>query len=163
MRISKKKFALLVAMSVVGLVAAVYVLIIYNELKQLPLGCPTKPTGWIDCAAVLSSAYSEVFGIPLELFAIGYFIVNLALVYVVVFGQQALYKYSFNALFFWRFVGVPLVAYLIMIEVFFIHAICLYCSVMHAAIILDFIVITYFFFYKQSLSQPTFGPPNVQT
>jgi len=149
-RISKKKLALLVAMSIVGLVDSAYVFVIYNTLRQLPLGCPTKPTGFIDCAAVLSSGYSKVFGIPLELFAIGYFIVNLVLIYIIVFGRETMYRYSFTALFFWRFVGVPLVVYLVMIEVFVIHAICLYCTVMHAAILIDFCVITYFFFMGQT-------------
>jgi uncharacterized membrane protein len=152
LRISKTKFALLVAMSLVGLAASTYVFIIYNSLRQLPLGCPIKPTGWIDCAAVLSSGYSEVFGIPLELFAIGYFVVSLVLVYIIVFGRDTFYHHSFRALFFWRFVGVPLVLYLIGIEVFVIHAICIYCTIMHAAIFTDFGIVTYFFYTSRGFS-----------
>jgi uncharacterized membrane protein len=150
-RISKPKFALLVAMSLVGLAASTFVFIIYNTLRQLPPGCPVKPTGWIDCAAVLSSSYSQVLGIPLELFAIGYFIVSLVLVFIIAFGKEALYRISFRMLFFWRFVGVPLVIYLIGIEVLVIHAICIYCTVMHAAIIIDFAIISYFVFYHQDV------------
>jgi len=138
-------------MSIMGLVASTYVFVIYIALRQLPLGCPIKRTGWIDCAAVLSSSYSQVFGIPLELFAIGYFIVNLVLIYIIVFGRETLYRFSFRTLFVWRFFGVPLVLYLISVEVFVIHAICIYCTVMHAAILIDFVVITYFFFMGTSL------------
>jgi len=149
LRISKKKFALLVMMSIVGLAASTYVLTIYIALKQLPLGCPAKPTGWIDCAAVLGSKYSTVFGIPLELFAVAYFVVNLVLVYFIVFGPEAIYRRAFTALFFWRIVAVPLVLYLVGIEVLVIHAICIYCTIMHVAIILDFVVITYFFYMRE--------------
>lgn len=152
-RISRKKFALLVTMSVIGLATSAYVFVIYNTLRHLPPGCPIDPTGWLNCAAVLSSAYSEVFGVPLELFAIGYFIVNLVLIYVIAFGGKTLYRQSFRALFFWRFVGVPLVLYLIGVEVLVIHAICIYCTLMHSAILIDFGIISYFF-YKGMTDTP---------
>lgn len=148
MRVSKAKFAILVAMSVVGITASTYVLIIFNALKKLPLGCPSKPTGWINCAAVLESKYSQFLGIPLELFAIAYFMVSLFLIYLVVFGRAAWFRYSLSFLFFWRFLGVPLVLYLISLEVFVIHAICIYCTIMHGAILTDFGVISYFLYSK---------------
>ena len=110
---------------------------------------------------MLGSSYSQVFGIPLELFAIGYFIVSLVLVFVIVFGQEALYRYSFRALFFWRFVGVPLVIYLIGIEVLVIHAICIYCTIMHCAIIIDFVIVSYFVFYHKNVKSFLMRPPRM--
>lgn len=151
MRVSRTKFAILVAMSIVGVLASTYVLIIFNALRQLPYGCPSKPTGWINCQAVLESKYGQFMGVPLELFAVAYFVVSLFLIYLVVFGKDTWFRYSLSVLFFWRFLGVPLVFYLIGIEVFMIHAICLYCSIMHAAILIDFCIISYFL-YSGTLS-----------
>ena len=45
-----------------------------------------------DCEAVLGSKYSEIFGIPLELFAVVYFVINLFLVYLVSFGSESVFS-----------------------------------------------------------------------
>ena len=75
------------------------VLIVYNELHQaLPL-CSSASTGFINCDAVLSSKYSQVFGIPLEVFAIVYFMANLAMVFLIAFGSEWLYPKVMRVLF----------------------------------------------------------------
>ncbi|HMK82259.1 MAG TPA: vitamin K epoxide reductase family protein [Candidatus Bathyarchaeia archaeon] len=158
MRISWPKLLLLVAMSIFGLWASSMVLIIYNALRQPLPFCP-KPTGVsigvvLNCEAVLDSQYSQVFGIPLELFAVAYFILNLLLVYFIAFGNDRLYKTSLKVLFVWRFLGIAIVPYLVFVELFLIKAICIYCTIMHVAIIADFIIISYLLFYKHgSLKQ----------
>jgi uncharacterized membrane protein len=154
-RLSWKKFSLLMAMSIIGLWASSMVLVIYNTLhQQLPVcTLPTAGSGGIqiDCNKVLSSSYSTIFGVPLEVFAVAYFIVNLALIYLVGFGTEKIYKLSLKTLFVWRFLGICLVPYLIVVELFLVKAICLYCTTMHAAIIIDFAIISYFLFYKKDL------------
>jgi uncharacterized membrane protein len=147
------------AMSAFGLWASMEVLVVYNTLKQgLPF-CPlTRGPGIaIDCYAVLSSRYSEVFGVPLELFAVGYFIVNLMLVYFIAFGSEALFEYSLKILFAWRFIGIIIVPYLVFVELFLVRAICVYCTIMHVAIVADFIIISYLLFYKKII--PTQAEP----
>ena len=57
----------------------------------------------VNCDKVLSSPYSTVFGVPLEVFAVAYFIVNLALIYLVGFGTERIYRFAFKTLFVWRF------------------------------------------------------------
>jgi len=42
------------------------------------------------------------------------------------------------------------VPYLVYVELAVIRAICLYCTVMHAAIVVDFIVISYVLFSRRS-------------
>jgi Predicted membrane protein len=42
----------------------------------------------------------------------------------------------------WRFIGIAIVPYLIYIELAIVRAICVYCTIMHSAIIIDFILIT---------------------
>lgn len=142
-------------MSIIGLWASSTVLVIYNTLyEQLP-AC-TLPGQWtggleINCGKVLSSPYSSVFGVPLEVFGVGYFIVNLALIYLIGFGTERIYGTAFKTLFAWRFIGLALVPYLVTVEFFVVKAICLYCTIMHISIIVDFAVISYFLFYRRNL------------
>ena len=150
MRVSWPKLLLLMAMSLFGLWASSEVVIVYLTLKQALPFCPLSrsPGIAIDCYAVLSSQYSQVFGIPLELLAVGYFIVNLLLVYFIAFGNDSVFTVSLKILFGWRFIGIIMVPYLVFVELFLVRAICIYCTTMHIAIIADFIVISYLLFYK---------------
>jgi uncharacterized membrane protein len=150
-RVSWVKLLLLMAMSLFGLWASSMVVVVYYTLNQdLPF-CPLTngPGIAINCYAVLSSRYSEFFGIPLELLAVGYFIVNLLLVYFIAFGGDALFKASLKILFGWRFIGIVIVPYLVAVELVLVKAICIYCTMMHIAIVADFIIISYLLFYKK--------------
>jgi uncharacterized membrane protein len=149
-RISWLKLLVLMVMSIFGLWASSMVLIVYYTLKQTLPFCPLQrsPGIALDCYAVLSSRYSQVFGIPLELLAVWYFIVNLLLVYFIAFGSDSLSRMSLKTLFGWRFIGIIIVPYLVFVELFLVKAICIYCTVMHVAIIADFIIISYLLFYK---------------
>ena len=152
MRVGWLKFLLLMAMSVFGLWASSEVLVVYYTLNQALPFCPLQrgPGIAIDCYAVLSSRYSEVFGIPLELLAVGYFIINLLLVYIIAFGSDRLATISLKTLFGWRFIGILIVPYLVFVELFLVRAICIYCTTMHLAIVADFIIISYVLFYKKA-------------
>lgn len=151
MRISWLKLLLLMAMSAFGLWASSMVVVVYYTLKQALPFCPLQrgPGIALDCYAVLSSAYSQIFGVPLELLAVGYFIVNLILVYLIAFGSERIFRGSLKTLFGWRFLGLIIVPYLIFVELFLVRAICIYCTMMHVAIIADFIIISYLLFYKK--------------
>ena len=152
MRVSKLKLLVLVAMSVVGLWASGTVVVTYYTLgQQLPL-CPTGNYFGIhlDCGAVLGSSYSKVFGVPLELLAVLKYSVNLGLVYLIAFGSDRVSQRSLSVLFGWRFIGVAMVPYLVFVELFLLHAVCLYCTIMHAAILVDFVVISYVLFFGKS-------------
>jgi uncharacterized membrane protein len=154
-RISWKKFALLSIMSAFGLWASSMVLVVYNELHhQLPactLNNGPKPWFRIDCNAVLSSPYSQIFGVPLEVFAVVYFIANLGLIFLVSFGGDSIYRTAFKVLFGWRFIGLAIVPYLLVVELLIIKAICIYCTIMHISIIVDFAIISYFLFWKNDI------------
>ena len=139
------------AMSIFGLWASSMVLVVYYYLKEaLPFCTAGQSSGiTINCNLVLSSKYSQFFGIPLELFAVAYFIINLLLVYLIAFGSETVFRRSLDILFGWRFLGLAIVPYLVFIELGVLHAICVYCTVMHVAIIVDFIIISYFLFYHE--------------
>lgn len=152
MRISKFKLIVLVVMSAIGLWASSSVLVIFYTLNQQLPFCPTGSIFGLhfDCGAVLSSPYSKIFGFPLELLAMGYFLVNLGLVYFVAFGSERVSEATLEILFGWRFIGIIIVPYLMFVEFFIIHAICVYCTLMHIAIIADFIVISYLLFFGKN-------------
>jgi uncharacterized membrane protein len=163
LRISKLKLFILLVMSAIGVWASATVLVIYYSLGQaLPL-CPTgtyNVFGYnirLDCGAVLSSSYSKVFGIPLELLALVYFLVNIAMVFVIAFASDRAARTTVNLLFAWRFLGVALVPYLMFIEFVLLHAICVYCTIMHAAILIDFAVISYLLFFGKNTLFPDEG------
>jgi uncharacterized membrane protein len=145
MRISRLKLVVLVVMSLFGLGASLEVLITYNYLKQSLPFC--TPGTFYDCTRVLGSTYGQIFGIPLELFAVAYFIINLALVYLIAFGSDWVFRKALGVLFVWRFLGLMIVPYLVVVELFIIHAVCIYCTMMHVAIVSDFIIISYLLFF----------------
>ncbi|HYC11108.1 MAG TPA: vitamin K epoxide reductase family protein [Nitrososphaerales archaeon] len=153
MRISKLKLLLLMAMSIFGLWASTEVIIVFDLLKgQLPW-CPQGGAPFfglqVNCDAVLGSRFNQILGIPLDLFAVIYFVINLALVYTIAFGGDSIFRRALTVLFAWRFIGLIIVPYLVSIEVFILGAICVYCTIMHVAIVIDFIIISYFLFYKR--------------
>ncbi|GGP21446.1 VKOR family protein [Thermocladium modestius] len=146
MNISKARFAALIAMSIVGMASSFMVLYTWYLLRR-PLPICTAPASLvpssgitINCAAVLSSPYSEVGGVPLDALAAAWFIINAALVtwYSVSSRASSILK----AIMGWRFIGIAIVPYLIYIELAVVRAICVYCTIMHAAIIIDFILVT---------------------
>jgi uncharacterized membrane protein len=168
MRVSKFKLVALIAMSVFGLWASTSVLVIFYTLnQQLPI-CPSGTFFGIhfDCSAVLTSPYSVAFGVPLEILALAYFAVNLGMVYLIAFGSERASRVTMQALFGWRFIGVAIVPYLVFVELFLIRAICVYCTIMHAAILIDFVVISYILFFgRHSLwaeeGETAFGTGNL--
>jgi uncharacterized membrane protein len=154
MRVSPLKLLILAVMSIVGLTASSVVLYLYNTLhQQLPV-CTSPQTFWgikIDCNDVLGSSYNSIYGFNLDILAVAYFIVNLALIFLVAFGSDWLYEKAFRVLFAWRFVGLAIVPYLMTVEFIILRTVCIYCTIMHVSILIDFAIITYFVFYKKNV------------
>jgi uncharacterized membrane protein len=153
MRVSPAKFLVLIVMSLVGTAASSYVFYIFELLHKQPLWCSSSEKilgAAVNCAAVLSSSYNNVYGINLDLLAILYFFVNLTLVFAIGFGSESVFRMAFRVLFVWRFLGILIVPYLITIEFVVLKAICIYCTIMHFAILIDFAIVTYFLFWKDT-------------
>ena len=154
MRASPLKLLILVVMSVVGLTASSIVLYLYYLLHHSLPVCTSSQKFLgiaINCNAVLGSSYNSIHGLNLDVLAVTYFIVNLALIFLVTFGSDWLYGKAFNVLFAWRFVGLAIVPYLMTVEFVILKTICIYCTIMHVSILIDFAIITYFVFYKKNL------------
>jgi Predicted membrane protein len=62
---------------------------------------------------------------------------------ILVLGRIA--NVALSTLFYWRFLGIVVVPYLIYVETYLLHALCIYCTVMHIMIIIDFTIITLYF------------------
>jgi len=151
MRISRLKFLVLIVMSLVGIVASSFVFYIYDTLHQQLPACVSSYKIFgiaINCNLVLGSKYNTVLGVNLDILAIGYFFVNLGLVFAIAFGSTSLFGKAFKVLFVCRFLGLIIVPYLMTIEFAILKTICIYCTIMHGCILIDFAIVTYFLFYK---------------
>ena len=151
-------------MSIVGLIASSIVLYLYYLLHQQLPGCHVNQTFWgisLNCGAVLSSSYNSIYGFNLDVLAVAYFIVNLVLIFIVAFGSDWLYGKAFKVLFAWRFVGLAIVPYLMTVEFVILKTICIYCTIMHLSILIDFVIITYFIFYKKNVRTFLTSSPEV--
>ncbi|MGC8566885.1 MAG: vitamin K epoxide reductase family protein [Caldisphaera sp.] len=68
----------------------------------------------------------------------------------VLYAPALIAKSSLSMLFIWRFIGLAIVPYLIYLELVVLHAICIYCTIMHGMIIADFTIISLLVFSKRS-------------
>ncbi|MEM3554460.1 MAG: vitamin K epoxide reductase family protein [Candidatus Micrarchaeaceae archaeon] len=161
MRASYRDFLILIAMSIIGIASATTIIIELDVLHTSPPFCTIPGSSQsgiqINCMKVLLSKYSTVMGVSLDMLAALWFVINILLVVSVVFMRRSIAKKTFEALFAWRFFGLLLVPYLIYLELFVVKAICIYCTIMHGAIIIDFIIITYLVFAKNSRIRKDLG------
>lgn len=82
------------------------------------IGCPISP--WINCLAVTSSKYSEIFGIPLSLLGSFYYL----FLFIFLIKKETMFRHFFIIT---SGLGVMFSLYLIYIQAFAIGLFCLYC------------------------------------
>lgn len=124
-----KQIALAIAM--IGLMISSYLTL--TRYTSLSLACPD--TGVINCANVLSSQYSTIFGIPNAVLGIVFFLVD-ALVIWRYFGKDQMILING--------IGLAFVLYYITTE-FLLKSICIYCTAVHVCVLsLLFISIKYY-------------------
>ncbi|AAL64247.1 conserved hypothetical protein [Pyrobaculum aerophilum str. IM2] len=136
---------LLVVFSLGGLVASLLVVYLFYMIGQLPPGCYANveilPGVTADCVKVLQSEYAYIGPIPLDVAAAFWFIVNIA---AALWLYRTLERRAARFVFWWRLLGIAILPYLIYLEFAVLKAVCIYCTIMHAFIIADFVVITMF-------------------
>jgi uncharacterized membrane protein len=121
---------LMILIAAVGLVVAAY-LAITKLAGEAPVCGPLR-----GCETVASSAYSELFGIPVAVFGVGFSIVLLALAiswWRTGDRRALLGAYGLGLL------GCLVVAGLTYLELFVIHAICAYCVAYAVTVVAGFI------------------------
>ncbi len=119
---------LLFILIILGLIDSGY--LTYVHYAPNALICPTY--GIINCSQVVTSSFSVIFFIPLAIYGLVWFIVQLILFFIID---------NFDINLIWNIIGIFGVTYSIL-AMFFLNKICEYCSVLDFIIIL--IVILFF-------------------
>ncbi|EFD92718.1 MAG: Vitamin K epoxide reductase [Candidatus Parvarchaeum acidophilus ARMAN-5] len=152
-RVSARDFVILIAMSIVGIISSTIVIIELNIVHSLPPYCkiPVSVGGNVlNCAKVLLSPYASIGPFSLDFLAAIWFIINIIFVVSIAMTSKSTAKKVLNIMFVWRFLGIIVVGYLLFLEFVVLHAICVYCTAMHIAIVLDFVIVSYILFSKKS-------------
>lgn len=103
--------------SIIGLIDATY--LTYNHYRG---GIP--PCTIHGCEVVLTSSYSEIVGVPLALFGVMYYIVILILSLASLQSKNTVFIRNASR---FTVVGFLASAYFVYLQLFVIHAICIYC------------------------------------
>ncbi len=111
-----------------GLAVSVYLTATHYFAEQVPLACVTG--GVVDCEQVTNSAESMVGPVPVAVFGVVWFGVYLALL---------LARTQHNLVLVWTIAGLTSVFYLVYTELFAIGAICLWCTAIHAIVVVLFL------------------------
>lgn len=152
-RISLRDFVVLIVMSLAGLASSIIVIIELYLVHSLPPYCKIPATvggSVLNCAKVLLSPYANIGPFSLDFLAAIWFIINIMFVVSIALSSKRTAKKVLDVMFVWRFFGILVVGYLLFLEFFVLHAVCIYCTAMHIAIILDFSIVSYILFSKNS-------------
>jgi uncharacterized membrane protein len=125
-------------LSLAGLAVSTY-LTITHYATSVSLACPD--TGTINCEKVTTSPESIVFGIPVAVLGLAFF------VFMVAVNNPLTWRSRFRAVHIARLlsviVGMGFVIYLIYVELFKVNAICLWCTSVHVATFALFLLIVF--------------------
>ncbi|MDV3223120.1 vitamin K epoxide reductase family protein [Intrasporangium sp.] len=125
-------------LSIVGLLVSAY-LTFEHYTGNETLACTV--TEVIDCGKVTSSAWSTFLGIPVALLGLLFFVALTALVLPPVWRRPE--PWLDRVRFGWVTVGLGMALYLVWAELFQIHAICSWCTVVHVVTFILWIVILF--------------------
>lgn len=122
--------------AVVGLAVSTYLTVTHYE--GIPLACTVSSL--VDCGAVTSSSYSEVPGtsIPISLLGIVWSVISGGLAAAVIWRSRGSLITWIQAL--WGLAGMIFVLYLVYAELLVIHRICEWCTVLHAVVLITFVM-----------------------
>jgi uncharacterized membrane protein len=116
-------------LSVIGLLLSAY--LTYEHFTgNATLSCPA--TGAINCEKVTTSSWSEVFGIPVAVFGLIFFVVMTVACLPTYWRIRSLDIPRVVA----TVVGIGSVIYLVWVELFQVNAICLWCTGVHLVTLL---------------------------
>ena len=128
--------AVTLLLSVLGLAVSVY-LTIEHYTGNTQLACPESAT--INCAKVTTSPESVVFGIPVAVLGLPFFVAMVAATLPAAWRSDAVWLRLGRVLAVG--VGMVFVLYLVYVELFKVSAICLWCTSVHIITFLLLVVI----------------------
>jgi uncharacterized membrane protein len=132
-------------LSVAGLAVSAY-LTFEHFTDNATLACSIG--GVVDCAKVTTSAWSTFLGVPVALLGLVFFVVTTVLCLPSVWRSPAAWLDA--ARLGWLTVGLAMVLYLVWAELYGVHAICLWCTVVHVITFVLWIAVL----FGQILSTP---------
>ena len=124
------------ALALAGLGVSIYLTIAHFTESTL-LGC-SETKGLVDCTKVTTSAQSYVFGIPVAVLGLAFFL--LAVVIMNPWAWRAARREIHLLRIASLVVGIGFVLYLLYAELFIIGSICLYCTSVHVITFLLFVL-----------------------
>ena len=127
---ASRERALAAFLSVVGLGVSLYLSAVHLSQGQIPLACTTG--GLVDCQRVTTGPASTIGLVPVAAVGVVWFLVAL-LLNVGILRLTASRAAQVNVV--WSAGGVAGVFYLVYVELFVVNALCLWCTVVHVAII----------------------------
>jgi uncharacterized membrane protein len=122
-------------LSLAGLGISIYLTI--THFDKVALVC--SDNGAINCAKVTTSPQSEIFGIPVAMLGLVYFIPMIAL--CLPMAWRSVDRRVHLARLILSIIGVGMIIYLLIAELFIIKAICLWCSGVHLITFILFVII----------------------
>lgn len=138
----KRTAALLAILSFTGFLAAFYLTV--EHLTGGPVNCIVVS----GCDKVLSSVYSEVFGIPVALFGAFYYLFVFSATLFFIFGHaEKFLKGALTA----TPIGFLASLWFIFLQLFIINAICFYCMVSAFCSITMFLAAAFLFFRHKKM------------
>ena len=138
-RSGKESQFLLLALSLLGIGITIYLTSVHYE--NVPLVC--SESGLINCARVISSAYSVVPGttLPITLPGFAWCVVSASLAIAALFATTEMWQRRIRiAQFVWALLGLLAVIYLVYVEIVRLHTICAWCTALHVLILLMFLI-----------------------
>ncbi len=132
---SVRKTIVMVA-SLCGLGVSIYLTIVHFD-TTLTLACPKNAV--FNCETVTTSAESRVFGIPVAVLGLAFFVGMVILSLPIAWRVPSLRVAQARLAS--VIVGIGFVFYLVYSELFTIHAICLWCSSVHVLTLILFVAI----------------------
>jgi uncharacterized membrane protein len=125
-------------LSIVGLLVSAY-LTYEHYTGNETLACTV--TDVIDCGKVTTSAWSTLFGVPVALLGLLFFVSLVALMLPSVWRRSEPWLDWLRIG--WLTAGLGMVLYLVWAELFRIHAICSWCTVVHVITFVLWIVVLF--------------------
>jgi len=122
-------------LSLIGLGVATYLTV--THFDKHALACVTNAT--FNCEEVTTSPQSEIFGIPVAMLGLAFFVPMIALCLPPAWRTP--HRWVHLARLLLSITGVGMILYLIYAELFVIKAICLWCSSVHIITFVLFVVI----------------------
>ena len=122
------------AVSLAGLGDSIYLTV--DHFGRIPLAC--SDSGLVNCAKVTTSAQSYFLGVPVAVLGLGFFVVLTAL--CLPYAWRSTDRRVHIARLVLSATGMLFVLYLVSAELLIIHSICLWCTAVHIATFLLFVL-----------------------